>query len=265
MESKKTVRSLSGFKTEGRKITMLTAYDASFARHMDEAGIDSILVGDSLGNVVQGRETTVPVTLNDMVYHTRCVRRGVKQALLIADLPFMTIRDRDHCLAATTALMQAGAEAIKLEGAGPVVRRVEELAGLGISVCAHLGLTPQTVHHLGGFRVQGRGEREAEKLHSDARALQAAGAGLLVLECVPRDLAGEISADLDIPVIGIGAGAEVDGQVLVAYDALGITHGNRPRFSHDFLADAGTIPGAIKAFIDQVGAGNFPGKEHGWD
>ncbi len=265
MASKITQRTLVEYKGEGRRITMLTAYDASFARQIEEAGIDSVLVGDSLGNVIQGRKTTVPVSIDEMVYHTRCVSRGLSRALLIADMPFMTVRDSSHCLDAATALMQAGAEMVKIEGAGPVVERVRELSGLGIPVCAHLGLTPQTVHKLGGFRVQGRGQEAAARLQRDATALEVAGAGVLVLECVPRGLAAGVAASLEIPVIGIGAGAEVDGQVLVLYDALGITPISRPRFSQDFLASAGNVPEALRVFAESVREGSFPGPEHGWD
>lgn len=252
-----TVRSLAEAKAAGRPITMLTCYDAAYARRLDAAGVDCLLVGDSLGNVIQGHRTTVPVGLEDMVYHTRAVARGTGRALLIADMPFLSYHDRTSTMASARALLQAGAAMVKLEGAGEVIDRVAELAGQGVSVCAHLGLTPQRVHRLGGFRVQARESGPAEKLRNDARALADAGAQMLVLECVPAALAARVARDIPIPVIGIGAGAEVDGQVLVLYDALGITPGRRPRFVRDFAAGR-DLDEAIAAYIRAVADRSFP-------
>ncbi|MCB1561520.1 MAG: 3-methyl-2-oxobutanoate hydroxymethyltransferase, partial [Xanthomonadales bacterium] len=214
-----TVPMLRDFKREGRRIAMLTAYDASFAAVMDEAGLDVVLVGDSLGNVVQGRKTTLPVTVDDMVYHCAAVSRGLEAALLVGDLPFQSYATPERALDSSRRLMGEGAAAmVKLEGAGPLLKSIEFLAQRDIPVCAHLGLTPQSVRKMGGYRVQGRGDEAAARLHADALAVQEAGAELLVLECVPGAVAASITAKLDIPVIGIGAGAGCDGQVLVMHD-----------------------------------------------
>jgi 3-methyl-2-oxobutanoate hydroxymethyltransferase len=258
-----TVPRLREAKTRGEKIVALTAYDASFAAQCDTAGIDVILVGDSLGMVVQGRATTLPVTLDDIVYHTAAVARGVATALLVADLPFMAYRDAATALASAARVMgEGGAAMVKLEGAGYVLEAIDALATRDIPVCAHLGLTPQSVHKLGGYRVQGKGKPASERLVSDARAVQHAGADLLVLECVPSALAQRITAELDIPTIGIGAGPDCDGQVLVLYDMLGITPGRRPRFSKDFLAGHDSIAAALKAYASAVRSGAFPSAEH---
>jgi 3-methyl-2-oxobutanoate hydroxymethyltransferase len=257
-----TVPSLRTMKQEGRRIVMLTAYDASFAAHLEMAGVDVALVGDSLGMVVQGQASTLPVTVDDMVYHTRAAARGVSATLLAADLPFMSDRDIPTALDAAARLMQAGAAMVKLEGAGHVCEVIRALTERGIPVCAHLGLTPQSVHQLGGYRVQGKQQDAADKLLADALAVQAAGAGLLVLECLPAALAKTISLALDIPTIGIGAGVDCDGQVLVVYDMLGITPGKRPRFSKDFLIGRDAVGDAIKAYVDDVRSGAFPTPEH---
>jgi 3-methyl-2-oxobutanoate hydroxymethyltransferase len=258
-----TVPRLRELKAHGQKIVALTAYDASFAAQCDAAGIDLILVGDSLGMVVQGRSTTLPVTLDDIVYHAAAVARGNAAALLVADLPFMTYRDPERALAsAARVVAEGGAAMVKVEGAGPVLDVIRALARHDIPVCAHLGLTPQSVHKLGGYRLQGKGKSAAERLVADAMAVQEAGADLLVLECVPAALAARITAELHIPTIGIGAGAACDGQVLVLYDMLGITPGKRPRFSKDFLAGAGSVPAALRAYADAVRAGEFPAAEH---
>jgi len=261
-----TVPMLRDFKREGRRIAMLTAYDASFAAAMDEAGIDVVLVGDSLGNVVQGRRSTLPVTVDDMVYHCAAVARGLKAALLIGDLPFQSYATPERALDSSYRLMaEGGAAMVKLEGAGPLLDAIEFLAQRDIPVCAHLGLTPQSVRKMGGYRVQGRGEAAAAKLRADALAVQAAGADLLVLECVPNAVAAAITAELEIPVIGIGAGADCDGQVLVMHDMLGVAMGRRPRFVKDFLGEGGSIRGAIGAYIDAVRDGSFPGPEHSYE
>jgi 3-methyl-2-oxobutanoate hydroxymethyltransferase len=259
-----TVPSLAAMKADGRPITMLTAYDASFARLVDAAGVDCVLVGDSLGNVIQGRDSTLPVVVDDMVYHTKAVRRGLERALLIADLPFMSYHDRAEAMASAAALMRAGAQMVKLEGGAAHAATVTALVDNGVPVCAHLGLTPQHVHQLGGYRVQGREEGPARRLADDARRLAEAGAGMLVLECVPAPLAREVAASLSIPVIGIGAGSEVDGQVLVLYDVLGISPGRPPKFVHDFLADADDIPGALAAYVAAVRERRFPTTDHAW-
>lgn len=254
-------------KAEGRRITMLTAYDASFARLMDAAGVDTVLVGDSLGMVVQGRNSTLAVQLDDMVYHTRCVARGLRHALLVADLPFLGYATRERALDSAQRLLgEAGASMVKLEGAGPSLDIVQYLAERDVPVCAHIGLTPQSVLKLGGYRVQGRDSAVAAKLRTDAVALQDAGAALLVLECVPHPLAAEITRQLDIPTIGIGAGPACDGQVLVMHDMLGVGHGSRrPRFVKDFLPQGGSVEGAFRAYVDEVRGGVFPAIEHSYE
>jgi len=258
-----TVPRLHDMKARAEKIVVLTAYDASFAAQCDAAGVDVVLVGDSLGMVVQGHASTLPVTLDHMVYHSAAVARGVTHALLAVDLPFMTFRDTDTALRASARLLaEGGAAMVKLEGADYVLEIIDALARRSIPVCAHLGLTPQSVHKLGGYRVQGKSKAAAEQLLADAKAVQQAGADLLVLECVPAVLAARISREISIPTIGIGAGADCDGQVLVLYDMLGITPGKRPRFSMDFLAGRGSVAEAIGAYAHAVRSGEFPAAEH---
>lgn len=259
-----TMPSLAAMKAEGRAITMLTAYDASFAQLIDAAGVDCVLVGDSLGNVIQGRDSTLPVTVEEMAYHTGAVRRGLKRALLVTDLPFMSYHDRGSAMHSAALVMRAGAQMVKLEGGAAHAETVAVLVANGVPVCAHLGLTPQHVHQLGGYRVQGRDEEPARRLKADARILAEAGAGMLVLECVPAPLAREVAQALSIPVIGIGAGSEVDGQVLVLYDMLGITPGRAPKFVHDFMAEAGDVRAALAAYVSAVREGRFPAAEHAW-
>jgi 3-methyl-2-oxobutanoate hydroxymethyltransferase len=258
-----SIRDLRAKKAAGQPISMLTAYDASFGARVDATGIDSILVGDSLGNVVLGHDSTLPVTVDDMVHHVAAVRRGVSRALLIADMPFLSYATPDRALDAAHRLLgEGGASMVKLEGGGPVVDAVAALTASGVAVCAHLGLTPQHVHRLGGYRFQARDADGREALAQAARALQDAGASLLVLECVPESVAGELAAELDMPVIGIGAGRHVDGQVLVLYDVLGITPGHRPGFSEDFLSGRDSIQAALQAYVDDVHAGRFPDERH---
>ena len=258
-----TVPRLQELKAKGEKIVALTAYDASFAAQCDAAGVDVILVGDSLGMLIQGRSTTLPVTRDDIIYHTTSVARGVAAALLVADLPFMTYRDPAGALDASARIIaEGGAAMVKLEGAGYVLDAIHALDRRDIPVCAHLGLTPQSVHKFGGYRVQGKSKPAAERLLADAQAVQEAGADLLVLECVPAVLAERITRELQIPTIGIGAGAGCDGQVLVIYDMLGITPGKRPRFSKDFLAGHDSIAAALKAYASAVRSGEFPAAEH---
>lgn len=250
-------------KTEQNKIAVLTAYDASFAHVLEQAGVDVILVGDSLGMVIQGQESTLPVTVDDMIYHTRNVVRGTESVFVIADMPFMSYANADQAISNAARLMaEGGAHMVKLEGGAVVADTVKQLTDRGIPVCAHLGLLPQSVHRLGGYRVQGRDNEAAEQLVQDAVTLQEAGADMVVLECVPASLAKRISDTVDMAVIGIGAGSDVDGQVLVLYDMLGLTPGKRPRFTHDFLADTGAIPAAIAKYVQDVKSGAFPSDEH---
>ena len=254
---------LQKMKADNDKIAVLTAYDASFSHALEQAGIDIILVGDSLGMVIQGQESTLPVTVDDMVYHTANVVRGTEKTFVIADLPFMSYANADQAIKNSARLMaEGGAQMVKLEGGRVMSETIKKLVERGIPVCAHLGLLPQSVHCLGGYRVQGRDQEGAKQLIDDAKAVQAAGADMLVIECVPATLAKQITAAVDIPVIGIGAGNDCDGQVLVLYDMLGITSGKRPRFSHDFLADTGAIPAAISNYVADVKSGVFPSKEH---
>jgi 3-methyl-2-oxobutanoate hydroxymethyltransferase len=261
-----TVPKLRQMKAAAEKIVALTAYDASFARVLDAAGVDLVLVGDSLGMVLQGHRSTLPVTVEDIVYHTACVARGLHAPLLVADMPFQSYATPERALDAATPMLAAGhASMVKLEGAGPVLEVIRFLSERDIPVCAHLGLTPQSVLRLGGFAVQGREERAAQRLRDDARAAQEAGADLLVLECVPSALAAEVTGDLDIPTIGIGAGPDCDGQILVLHDMLGIASGHRrPRFVKNFLAGRDSIEDAVRAYADEVRAGRFPGPEHGY-
>lgn len=261
-----TVPSLRLRKARGDRLVMLTCYDASFASVLDRAGVDLVLVGDSLGMVVQGRRDTLAVTLDDMIYHARAVRRGLRRALMVVDLPFQSYATPDRALDASTRVMaEGGAAMVKLEGAGPILESIRFLSERDIPVCAHLGLTPQSVHRLGGFRVQGRDEAVAVQLAEDARRVVDAGAELLVLECVPRDLAAQISRALPIPTIGIGAGVDCNGQVLVLHDLLGVTPGKRPRFVRDFLAQGGSVAGAVTAYAEAVRSGLFPAQEHSFE
>jgi len=260
-----TVPALRRFKAEGQRIVALTAYDAGFARSVDAAGIDLVLVGDSLGMVCQGHDSTLPVTVDDIRYHVACVARGLATALLVADLPFQADATPERALEASTRFLQAGAAMVKLEGAGPKLDVIRFLSQREIPVCAHLGLTPQSVLRLGGYKVQGREAEAAAKLLADARAVAEAGADLLVLECVPSALAAEITAAIAIPTIGIGAGPGCDGQILVLHDLLGMNSGHRrPRFVKDFLAEGGSVLGAFQAYADAVRTGQFPGAEHGY-
>ncbi len=262
-----TVPGLRRMKADRERIAALTAYDASFARALDAAGVDLVLVGDSLGMVVQGHTSTLPVSVDDIVYHTACVARGLHAALLVADMPFQSYATPGRALdAATRMLAQGGASMVKLEGAGPLLDSIRFLAERDIPVCAHLGLTPQSVLRLGGYKVQGREQAAADRLRADARAVQDAGADLLVLECVPSALAAEVTAELAIPTIGIGAGPDCDGQILVLHDMLGLNSGHRrPRFVRDFLAGSeGSIAGALEAFVRAVKSGEFPTAEHGY-
>lgn len=262
-----TVPKLRQMKADGERIVSLTAYDASFARLMDACGVDVVLVGDSLGMVVQGHKSTLPVTVADIVYHSACVARGLRSALLVADMPFQSCATPLRALeSAVPMLAEGGASMVKIEGAGPMLETIEFLTSRDIPVCAHLGLTPQSVLKLGGYKVQGREEAAAARLLSDAAAVAQAGAELLVLECVPSALAAEVTASLQIPTIGIGAGPACDGQILVMHDMLGINSGHRrPRFVKNFLEGNDSIAAAVQAYAKAVRDGSFPGPEHGYE
>jgi len=262
-----TVPSLRTMKAEGRPIVMLTAYDASFAWQLEVAGVDVALVGDSLGMVVQGHRSTLPVTLDHMVYHTSMVARGLNATLLVADLPFMSDRDVPHILDAGARLFgEGGAAMVKVEGAAPhILDGIAALTARAMPVCAHLGLTPQSVHKFGGFRIQGREQEAAERLVKEAQAVEAAGAAIVVLEGLPTTLGKRITESVSIPTIGIGAGPHCDGQVLVLHDMLGITPGKRPKFSKDFLAGRDSVAAAIAAYVKDVREGVFPAAEHGFN
>jgi 3-methyl-2-oxobutanoate hydroxymethyltransferase len=255
-----TLHRLHEMHAAGEKIAMLTAYDASFARLADEAGVDCLLVGDSLGMVVQGHASTTPVTLEDMAYHTRAAARGNRSAFLIADLPFGTYHeDPAHAMRSSAVLMGAGAQMVKLEGGGWTPETVRFLVDRGVPVCAHLGLTPQSVHALGGYRIQGRDEAGAATLRKHTRELADAGASMMVFELMPSDLARGLQADNPgLMTIGIGAGGGTAGQVLVLHDMLRVTRGKLPRFVRDFVAEGNTIEGAIRTYVAAVKDGSFP-------
>jgi 3-methyl-2-oxobutanoate hydroxymethyltransferase len=254
-----TLHHLREMHATGEKIAMLTCYDASFARVLDEAEVDCLLVGDSLGMVVQGHATTVPVTLADMAYHVACVVRGNRNAWLIGDLPYGSYHaSPEQAMASAVTLMQAGAQMVKLEGGGWTAETVRFLAERGIPVCAHLGLTPQSVHALGGWRVQGRDAAGAATLLEQARALEAAGAAMLVIELVPTALGAQITQALTIPVIGIGAGPDCSGQVLVTHDMLGLGPDKPARFVRNFMDKAVSVSDAVRAYVQAVKTGHFP-------
>lgn len=259
---KRTTTLLATMRAQNDKIAMLTCYDASFASLMDDCGIDIILVGDSLGMVIQGHGTTLPVTVDDIAYHTTCVARGVRSAMVVADLPFASYATPDDAMTSAARLMRAGAEMVKLEGGSWLAATVHHLVERGIPVCAHLGLTPQSVHQLGGFRVQGKTTEAANGLLSDALALQEAGASILVLEAVPASLGAAVTGALRIPTIGIGAGIDCSGQVLVMHDMLGVFPGHRPKFVKNFMEGRASVSDAFAAYVDAVKSQRFPGPEH---
>lgn len=260
-----TVADLARMKAEGEKIACLTGYDASFAALEDRAGVDVVLVGDSLGMVIQGANSTVGVSLDDMVYHSRITAAGLERAVLMADLPFLSYATPNAALSSAHRLMAEGAaRMIKIEGGAEIAETVEHLATYGVPVCAHLGLRPQLVHKLGGFKVQGRDEVAAEAMCRDARLLEQAGADLLLLECVPSALAARITAEAGVPVIGIGAGPDTDGQILVIYDILGLSPGRKPRFVKNFMTDAGDADTATKDYVAAVKDRSYPAPEHGF-
>jgi 3-methyl-2-oxobutanoate hydroxymethyltransferase len=257
-----TVPSLSNMKSTGEKIAMLTCYDASFAALMDRCGVDMVLVGDSLGNVVQGHGTTLPVTIDDVAYHTGCVSRGNRTSLLAADMPFGTYGTPQSAYENAVRLVRAGAQMVKLEGGACLATTVEFLVERGVPVFAHLGLTPQSVHRLGGFKVQGRSPEDVERLQADALALQAAGASMLLLEAIPAAVGKEVTRMLEIPTIGIGAGPECSGQVLVMHDMLGVFPGKTARFVRNFMNGHSSVEAAIRAYIGAVKDHSFPAQEH---
>ncbi len=258
-----TLGTLARMKAQGEKIACLTCYDASFAVLLDAADVDVVLVGDSLGMVIQGRETTVAVTMDHMVYHCAAVARGMHRPFLIADLPFMSYPTKERALENAVRLMQeGGAQMIKLESGGGQIEIVEFLAGHDIAVCAHLGLKPQSVHKTGGFRVQGRQEEAALRMIVDAKRLEAAGADMVLLECIPAELGKRVAAELTVPLIGIGAGPDTDGQILVLYDILDITSGRKPRFVRNFMSGAGDNLEAVKRYVAAVRERSYPAPEH---
>ena len=265
MSKKVTTSTLLKMKQEGQKITALTAYDASFAKLFDEQGVDVMLIGDSLGMVLSGDDDTLAVTIDDIAYHTRAVRKGTNRAFVVADMPFMSFATPEQTYANAAKLMSAGASMVKIEGGDWLLDTIEGLNQRGVPVCGHLGLTPQSVHVFGGFKVQGRDDLQAEKMLEHAQALANAGIQMLVLECVPTELAQKISQAVKIPVIGIGAGAKTDGQILVMHDMFGISANYMPKFSKNYLEQTGDMRSAVKQFIDEVRDGVFPGEEHSFN
>lgn len=258
-----TLATLQDYRTRSEKFACLTAYDASFAHSFSDAGVEVLLVGDSLGMVLQGHKNTLNVSMNDMTYHTRCVAKGNRGSLIMADMPFMSYKTESEALDNAAALIQAGAHIVKLEGGAHLVgNTIKALTAWGIPVCAHIGLTPQWINQLGGFHVQGRSETQAQVIADDADALIKAGAALLLLECVPTQLATRITQASSIPVIGIGAGANTDGQVLVMHDALGIISHKRPRHVKNFMAGHSSVDSAVKSYVTAVKNGSFPSSEH---
>lgn len=264
VRNKVSITRLREMKAAGEPIACLTAYDATFARVLDETGVEVILVGDSLGMVMQGHDSTLPVTVTDMIYHAANVRRGVNRAMLMTDMPYMSYATPEQALGNAARLMSEGrSQMVKLEGGGWVADTVRLLTERGIPVCGHLGLQPQSIHRLGGYRVQGRDVDSARAIREDARVLEAAGAVMLILECIPRSLAAELRRDLGIPVIGIGAGADCDGQILVLHDMLGI--GFSHKFTRDFMAGSHSIQEALGSYVRAVKEKSFPAPEHGFD
>jgi 3-methyl-2-oxobutanoate hydroxymethyltransferase len=264
MKKKKTLLDIQNMYANGDKITMLTAYDYPFARLMDQEGIDIILVGDSVGCVVAGYDNTLPVTMEDIIYHTRAVVRGTEAALIVADMPFLSyqVDVREACLNAGRLIKDAGAHAVKLEGGVNMAETVRAIVNMDIPVVGHIGLTPQSIHRMGGYRVQGRRDEQARQLLADAQAVEQAGAFALVLEGIPADLAQQITEAISIPTIGIGAGMHCSGQVLVIHDILGLCEKYSPKFVKVYADLAPQIRGAVKSYIDEVRGGTFPTDDH---
>jgi 3-methyl-2-oxobutanoate hydroxymethyltransferase len=257
-----TLRDLARLHADRARITMLTAYDASFARVLDAAGVETLLVGDSLGMVVQGRDSTLAVTLEDIAYHVACVVRGTQRAFILGDLPFGSYQEgREQAMRSSARLMAAGAQMVKLEGGTTIADTVRFLTERGVPVCGHVGLVPQSVHALGGFRVQGRDEAGARRIVADAKAVAEAGASMVVLEAIPAAVAKEITAAIAVPTIGIGAGPDCSGQVLVMHDMLGVS-GYEPKFARNFMQDADSVAGAVARYVAAVKNGSFPGPEN---
>lgn len=265
MVKSKTVATLKKAVAEGSKFTVLTAYDASFAHMLSSWGTDVLLIGDSLGMVIQGRHSTLPVTMDDMVYHTQAVARGNQGALLMSDLPFNSYATVEQCQHNAGRLMRAGAQVVKLEGGAWLADSVVALSRMGIPTCMHLGLTPQSVNKFGGYKVQGRDDLAAKTMVADAITLVEAGADFILLECVPTELARTITEAVPVPVIGIGAGMHTDGQVLVSYDMLGFNPHRLPRFVKNYMAEANTLENAVRSYIAEVENGTFPAPEHSFD
>jgi 3-methyl-2-oxobutanoate hydroxymethyltransferase len=262
-EAPVSISTLRSMKAEGEPIACLTAYDASFAVLVDRAGTDLVVVGYPVGLVVLGHDTTVPVTVQDIIYHSRIVRRGLGRAFLVADMPFMSYTTPSQALENAVRLMQEGAAMmVKLEGGASQVKIVEQLSSHDIPVCAHLGLRPQSVHKIGGFKVQGRAQAQAERILEDSVALEQAGADIVLLECVPNELGQAVRDAVSVPVIGIGAGPDVDGQILVLYDMLGITQGRLPRYVKDFMQGASSPLAALQAYVAAVKDRSYPAPEH---
>jgi len=258
-----TLTTLHKMAQEGSRIAVLTCYDASFATLLEQAGVDCLLVGDSLGNVLQGHDSTLPVTLRDMVYHTQCVTRGAERAFIVVDMPFGSFQvNAEETFRNAAELMAAGAHMVKIEGGRPMLKTIEFLVQRGVPVCGHLGLTPQSVHQMGGYKVQGKGQSESQRLLEEAKLLEQAGAGMIVLEAIPAALAREVTAAVASPTIGIGAGVDCHGQVLVLHDMLDVYPGKKAKFVKNYMRAAGTIQGAVELYVKEVKARTFPGPEH---
>jgi 3-methyl-2-oxobutanoate hydroxymethyltransferase len=258
-----TLTTLQKMAQEGSRIAMLTCYDASFAAVLEEAGVDSLLIGDSLGNVLQGHESTLPVTLRDIVYHTECVARGSKRAFIVGDMPFGSFQvSPQETLRNAAHIMAAGAHMVKIEGGLPMLETIEFLTDRGIPVCGHLGLTPQSVHQIGGYKVQGKGETESQRLLREAKQLEQSGAGMIVLEAIPAALARDVTSAVAVPTIGIGAGVDCSGQVLVLHDMLDVYPGKKAKFVKNYMRPTGSIQGAVELYVKEVKARTFPGPEH---
>lgn len=258
---KQTLTSLRQYKQDSKKFATLTAYDASFARIAEESGIECLLVGDSLGNVIQGQKSTAPVTMDEMCYHTQCVSRGVSKSFVMTDMPFMSYANPDQAMLNSAALMQSGAEMVKLEGTSWLEETISLMAERGIPVCAHLGLLPQSAAKLGGYRIQGKDEKSANQIIKDAQNLDEAGADIILLECVPASLAKRVTESVNAPVIGIGAGPDTDSQVLVVYDALGLSL-RLPSFSKNYMVESDSIHDALAKYADEVKNSVFPGEQY---
>lgn len=262
--AKVTVPEILKMKQRGEKISVLTAYDYSFARILDSAGVDILLVGDSLGSVIQGHKNTLPVTMEQMLYHTKAVARGTERALVVADMPFLSFQVslEEAKRNAGRFIQEAGAEAVKLEGGEVMLKTIEAIAGMGVPVMGHVGLTPQSIHQFGGYKVRGKQKDQRERIVNDAVAVEKCGAFSLVLEGIPKDLAQEITERLSIPTVGIGAGAHCDGQVLVMHDMLGLFDMYTPKFVKRYADLKEVVSGAVKNYITEVREGKFPGEEH---